>query len=81
MVQRFSTSSRSLFPVVAIHIRSMLISGLPAFAQGGATGAIQGTVRDSTGAAVSAASVKVVELTTGLVRNQQVWGSNPHSST
>ncbi len=40
------------------------LSGL-AFAQGGATGAITGTVQDATGSAVSGANVKIVSAATG----------------
>jgi Carboxypeptidase regulatory-like domain/TonB dependent receptor len=41
----------------------------PALAQGGATGAIQGTVHDSTGAVIAGAKVRIADISTGLVRS------------
>ncbi|HEV3512604.1 MAG TPA: TonB-dependent receptor [Candidatus Sulfotelmatobacter sp.] len=45
----------------------MLALGLPAFGQGGATGAISGTVQDPSGALVTNADVRIVNQETGLL--------------
>src|SRR5438270_4068097 len=61
----------------ALLISIVCWSGL-AFAQGGATGAITGTVQDASGAVISGAKVRVINEATGQVLRQ---GSTDSSGT
>ncbi|MDR3739272.1 MAG: carboxypeptidase regulatory-like domain-containing protein [Terracidiphilus sp.] len=66
---------------VLLSIVALLLATSAAWAQGGATGALQGVVRDSTGAVIAGASVQLVELSTGVVRTQQTTGDGAFNAT
>ena len=67
--------------VTSIIVALSVFTGL-ALAQGGATGAIIGTVQDTTGAALAGASVKVISEATGqLIRQLQTDSSGAFTAT
>lgn len=57
---------------IRVFILLLASTGLvAAFAQGGATGAVQGVVHDSTGAVIGNADVQIVDRATGLARSDR----------
>jgi hypothetical protein len=65
------SSIRNLMAFVAVLCLSAF-----SFAQGGATGAIAGTIQDTTGSVLAGASVKIISEATGLTVRQLTTGSS-----
>jgi len=64
-----STRLRRFAPIVLSVFLTFIAISWPALAQGGPTGAIEGIVRDATGAVITGASIRLTASSTNLVRN------------
>ncbi|HYL85588.1 MAG TPA: TonB-dependent receptor [Candidatus Angelobacter sp.] len=68
---------RSLYRILFAAILLLaLASGLPAYGQGGATGAISGIVVDTSGGSIAGADVQIIDLRTELLARKVPTGSD-----